>query len=132
MSKRKVRMGIDVGGTHTKAVAIDNDTFEIIGKVQVPTTHDSEQGVAAGVVECFQKCLKDDQSGGCNLSGTQYDTGDQRSAGRRRSACRYYRDRRKGAFFSSYKKPDKIGEPSSCNRKVYRNTYPLHRQTEFK
>lgn len=59
MSKRKVRMGIDVGGTHTKAVAIDNDTFEIIGKVQVHTTHDSEQGVAAGVVECFQKCLQD-------------------------------------------------------------------------
>lgn len=59
MGNKKVRMGIDVGGTHTKAVAIDNDTFEIIGKVQVPTTHDSEQGVAAGVVECFQKCLKD-------------------------------------------------------------------------
>lgn len=59
MSKRKVRMGIDVGGTHTKAVAIDNDTFEIIGKVQVHTTHDSEQGVAGGVVECFQKCLQD-------------------------------------------------------------------------
>ena len=27
---RKVRMGIDVGGTHTKAVAIDNDTQQII------------------------------------------------------------------------------------------------------
>ena len=50
MSKRKVRMGIDVGGTHTKAVAIDNDTFEIIGKVQVLTTHDCEQGVAAGTI----------------------------------------------------------------------------------
>ncbi len=31
--KRFVRMGIDVGGTHTKAVAIDNATHEIIGKV---------------------------------------------------------------------------------------------------
>lgn len=61
MERRKVRMGIDVGGTHTKAVAIDNDTYEIIGKVQVHTTHDAKEGVAKGVVECFQKCMADNQ-----------------------------------------------------------------------
>ncbi len=33
--KRAVRMGIDVGGTHTKAVAIDNATHEVIGKSSV-------------------------------------------------------------------------------------------------
>ena len=49
MSNRKVRMGIDVGGTHTKAVAIDNETHEIIGKSSVKTTHDDKAGVAAGV-----------------------------------------------------------------------------------
>lgn len=38
MYKRtKVRVGIDVGGTHTKAVAIDNHTHEIIGKSSVKT-----------------------------------------------------------------------------------------------
>ena len=42
-------MGIDVGGTHTKAVAIDNETHEIIGKSSVKTTHDDKAGVAAGV-----------------------------------------------------------------------------------
>lgn len=54
---RSVRMGIDVGGTHTKAVALDNDTHEIIGKVQVKTSHDHPKGVAAGVVESFQQCM---------------------------------------------------------------------------
>ena len=54
MSNRKVRMGIDVGGTHTKAVAIDNATHEIIGKSSVKTTHDDKAGVAAGVVQAFQ------------------------------------------------------------------------------
>lgn len=59
--KRRVRIGIDVGGTHTKAVAIDNDTQEIIGKSSVKTTHDSEQGVAQGVVDSFLKCLHEYQ-----------------------------------------------------------------------
>lgn len=57
--RRKVRMGIDVGGTYTKAVAIDNLTHEIIGKNEVKTTHDDKQGVAAGVVQCFRNCLKE-------------------------------------------------------------------------
>jgi len=52
-------MGIDVGGTHTKAVAIDNSTHEIIGKSSVKTTHDDPRGVAAGVVRCFQNCLRE-------------------------------------------------------------------------
>jgi N-methylhydantoinase A/oxoprolinase/acetone carboxylase beta subunit len=50
-------MGIDVGGTHTKAVAIDNETHDIIGKSSVKTTHDDKRGVAAGVVRCFMNCL---------------------------------------------------------------------------
>lgn len=56
---RKVRMGIDVGGTHTKAVAIDNDTQQIIGKATVKTTHDDKAGVATGVVQAFEKCLRE-------------------------------------------------------------------------
>lgn len=59
MSDRKVRMGIDVGGTHTKAVAIDNATQQIIGKSSVKTTHDDKSGVAAGVVQAFENCLKE-------------------------------------------------------------------------
>ncbi len=54
---REVRMGIDVGGTHTKAVAIDNATHEIIGESIVKTTHSDKIGVAAGVIACFKDCL---------------------------------------------------------------------------
>lgn len=57
----KVRVGIDVGGTHTKAVAIDNVTHKIVGVSIVKTTHDHEQGVAAGVIECFEKCIEENQ-----------------------------------------------------------------------
>ena len=59
MSNRKVRVGIDVGGTHTKAVALDNETNEIVGESIVKTTHDDEKGVATGVIQCFQNCLSE-------------------------------------------------------------------------
>ena len=71
MGNRLVRMGIDVGGTHTKAVAIDNATHEIIGKSSVKTTQDDRYGVAAGVVKAFQNCLRENDlpSGGQHLAG---------------------------------------------------------------
>ncbi len=59
MSKRLIRMGIDVGGTHTKAVAIDNSTNEIVGKVTLKTTHSHPDGVARGVVLAFEQCMRE-------------------------------------------------------------------------
>lgn len=58
MKNRSVRIGIDVGGTHTKAVAIDNNTHKILGKFSVKTTHDHKLGVAKGVIDAFLNCLK--------------------------------------------------------------------------
>jgi N-methylhydantoinase A len=46
-----VRIGVDVGGTFTKAVAIDMATGKICGQSSLPTTHTADGGVAAGVVE---------------------------------------------------------------------------------
>jgi N-methylhydantoinase A/oxoprolinase/acetone carboxylase beta subunit len=46
-----VRVGVDVGGTFTKAVAFDTQADAVVAEAIVPTTHDHEHGVAAGVVE---------------------------------------------------------------------------------
>jgi N-methylhydantoinase A/oxoprolinase/acetone carboxylase beta subunit len=62
MSKRKTyRIGIDVGGTFTKAVLIDNAGFEVVGRYSVMTTHGDARGVAAGVVEVFRNVLERSQ-----------------------------------------------------------------------
>ena len=61
MGDRQVRIGIDVGGTFTKAVVIDNKTLEIIGKSSVLTTHSAAEGVAQGVVYVFRRALEDFQ-----------------------------------------------------------------------
>jgi N-methylhydantoinase A/oxoprolinase/acetone carboxylase beta subunit len=54
----RVRIGVDVGGTFTKSVAIDIDTGTIIGKVTVPTSHFSQEGVSTGIVESLIKLIR--------------------------------------------------------------------------
>lgn len=53
-----VRIGIDVGGTFTDAVAIDDHTFELIGKVKIPTTHHDKDGVAKGIILALNGVLE--------------------------------------------------------------------------
>ena len=54
-----VRIGIDVGGTFTDAVVIDGDTYELIGAIKIPTTHDAPEGVAAGIVMALGKAIQE-------------------------------------------------------------------------
>jgi N-methylhydantoinase A len=49
-----LRVGVDVGGTFTKAVALDGDA-RIVARAVVPTTHSHADGVAAGVVEVVRQ-----------------------------------------------------------------------------
>jgi N-methylhydantoinase A len=54
---RKLRLGVDVGGTFTDVVAVDAATRELVAKVKVPTTHDNAEGVAAGIIAGIERLL---------------------------------------------------------------------------
>jgi N-methylhydantoinase A/oxoprolinase/acetone carboxylase beta subunit len=52
-----LRVGIDVGGTFTKAVAVCPATRELRAHAAVPTTHTHEHGVAQGVADALRSLL---------------------------------------------------------------------------
>ncbi len=56
---RRIRVGIDVGGTFTKAVAIDIKTGQIAGKSTTPTTHRSQRGVSEGIITVLSSLLEE-------------------------------------------------------------------------
>ncbi len=57
----KVRIGIDVGGTFTDAVVVDNSTYEVIGSAKIPTTHRAKEGVAAGIIQVLHKVMEENK-----------------------------------------------------------------------
>ncbi|MFN2389408.1 MAG: hydantoinase/oxoprolinase family protein [Actinomycetota bacterium] len=48
-----VKIGVDVGGTFTKAVACDATTGRVVARSIVPTSHGAVNGVAQGIVEAL-------------------------------------------------------------------------------
>ena len=55
----KVRIGIDVGGTFTDVVVIDQQTRRLIGQLKLPTTHDAREGVALGIVSALERAMSE-------------------------------------------------------------------------
>jgi N-methylhydantoinase A len=53
----RLRVGIDVGGTFTKAVAVCPATRELRAHAAVPTTHAHDHGVAQGVADALRSLL---------------------------------------------------------------------------
>jgi N-methylhydantoinase A len=60
-----LRVGVDVGGTFTKAVALDAESHRVRAHCAVPTTHGADGGVTVGVVEALERLLGElgDESG---------------------------------------------------------------------
>ncbi|MGL4383034.1 MAG: hydantoinase/oxoprolinase N-terminal domain-containing protein, partial [Bacilli bacterium] len=56
---RKVRIGIDVGGTFTDAIMIDNQTNEILAQDKIATSHSASEGVAKGIITLVEKIMKE-------------------------------------------------------------------------
>ena len=53
----RLRIGVDVGGTFTKAVAVSSPPLEIHASVSVPTTHEARAGVAEGVAAALRQLI---------------------------------------------------------------------------
>jgi N-methylhydantoinase A len=68
------RIGIDVGGTFTHAVAVDAGTFELAAQAKVATTHRASKGVAEGVVEALRQLLRDSGIGPPDIGFLAYST----------------------------------------------------------
>ena len=68
----RVRVGVDVGGTFTKAVAFDLAAGRVVAQSVVPTSHTHADGVAAGVVEAVASVV--DETGAANVELVTYST----------------------------------------------------------
>jgi N-methylhydantoinase A len=59
-----VRIGVDVGGTFTKAVACDPSNGEVVARSIVPTSHGAVIGVAQGVIEALASVTRQVEADG--------------------------------------------------------------------
>ncbi|WP_257994965.1 hydantoinase/oxoprolinase family protein [Brevibacterium luteolum] len=68
------RLGIDVGGTNTDAVILDNATLEVISAVKSPTTKQTSDGVLISIDQVLQAAQIDPASIRFAMIGTTHAT----------------------------------------------------------
>jgi len=68
------RIGIDVGGTFTHAVALDAASFALAAQAKVPTTHRAARGVAEGVVDALRVLLRESGIAPSDITFLAYST----------------------------------------------------------
>jgi len=73
MSKA-IRIGIDVGGTFTHAVAIEHSTNKVIAHSVTPTTHSSQKSVSEGVVKVFSDIINNIGADGSQVTFVAHST----------------------------------------------------------
>jgi N-methylhydantoinase A len=70
----KLRLGVDVGGTFTDVVAIDAASGTLVARVKVPTTHDSPDGVATGIIEGVERILRENAVAAADIAFIAHST----------------------------------------------------------
>lgn len=69
-----IRVGVDVGGTFTKAVAMSADPLELVARSVAPTSHEATEGVSAGVAEVLGDLLDQLGAGRTRVELVAYST----------------------------------------------------------
>lgn len=69
-----IRIGVDVGGTFTKAVAVETGPLRLLAHASVPTSHASEAGVAQGVADALRALLADLGAGRARVALVAFST----------------------------------------------------------
>ena len=57
VERRIARVGVDVGGTFTKAVALEAHPLALLRHAVVPTSHGAAGGVSEGVADALRRLL---------------------------------------------------------------------------
>ena len=57
MDNRSLRIGIDVGGTFTHAVAVEQPGNRLVAHAVTPTTHAGSESVSRGIITVFREIM---------------------------------------------------------------------------